>query len=190
MRNKLLVFFTIVLLASINKINCFAQSGFSLTNEEVCFENPHEYYGGYEWNFGDSTELVFSELGCHVFNDEGLFKVTLIAFENCPDAENIRDTSYYYHQVKRSYKENLNILKNPYSDYTQIEIDLEQPMSCNLIVSDINGIPVKILFNGVLSSGIQKFSFSAKQNGFSAGNYNVIWEVDGIGYQYSIIELP
>lgn len=61
--------------------SCLTSSSATATvDEEITFANCSEDAESYEWNFGDSSDVVVTETAAHSFASEGDFTVELTAF--------------------------------------------------------------------------------------------------------------
>lgn len=62
-------------------VSCLtAGSTAAIVDEEISFANCSEDAETYEWNFGDSSDVVTTATANHAFESEGTFTVTLTAY--------------------------------------------------------------------------------------------------------------
>jgi hypothetical protein len=83
----------------------------------------------------------------------------------------------------------LSVYPNPYSDFVNINVNLDNTSRLKISVFDMNGRLVKVLFNGVEVAGDKTYKFSAKDLGLSAGAYLIKLNVNGNEVTQKVVEL-
>jgi hypothetical protein len=83
----------------------------------------------------------------------------------------------------------LSVYPNPYTDFVNINVNLDNASRVKLSVFDLNGRLIKVLFNGVEVAGDRTYKFSAKELGLSAGAYLVKLNVNGKEATQKVVEL-
>lgn len=82
----------------------------------------------------------------------------------------------------------INVQPNPYSSQTNITYIIDNDSKVKVEVLNVMGQIVKVLADEIQKQGFYQFKFSAKENGFSTGIYNIRITVDDKIYTRRIFE--
>jgi hypothetical protein len=81
-----------------------------------------------------------------------------------------------------------DVFPNPYKDMTQLRYIITRPANVTIEISDILGRMVKKYQQGLQDEGTYSIPFSAKQNGYPAGIYNLTLWCDDQHYTVKLNE--
>ncbi len=153
-----------------------ASFSYTVSGAVVHFYNTPDINGIFNWDFGDGTTSS-AQNPTHTYPVDGNYDVTLTVTNHCSGVQDsiTYDVNIFTTGIE-AYENRASLLAaypNPYRNATTIAYFSDGKNPLTLEVFNIVGERVATLVNGVVSMGRHELTFSARNNGMSAGVYLV-----------------